>query len=60
MLIINGKEVLKDATLISPTISDITASDAIIDATLSGTPKIFLFKDNDGAQFYIKAYPTKS
>ena len=33
---------------------------AAVDATLSGTPKIFRIKDSSGASYYFKAYPTKT
>ena len=42
------------------TASDLKITNDAADAILSGTPKIFLIKDNAGTQYYFKAYPTKS
>ena len=30
------------------------------DATLSGTPKLFVVKDSEGTTYYFKGYPTKT
>lgn len=42
------------------TTTDLKATNDEADATLSGTPKLFLIKDNAGTQYYFKAYPTKT
>lgn len=46
---LNGQEILDKPRITNET-----------DKTLSGTAKIVIVRDDDGNEYYIKAYPTKT